>query len=91
MGLGYAPMNDRATQMGIEHITEILNKPTKRGHIAYEHTSRVVNTHHHWTKEAHEATHARLLPTLQVLSYIRNIPGVETNSTTYKIYNPLAT
>ena len=76
MGLGYAPMKDRATQMGIEHITDILNKPTKRGHIAYAHTTRVANTYHHWPKMAHEATQARL-PTLRVLSYIRNIPWAE--------------
>jgi hypothetical protein len=38
MGLGYAPMKERATQMGIEHITEIINKPTDRGYIAYAHT-----------------------------------------------------
>jgi hypothetical protein len=75
MGLGYAPMKDRATQMGIEHITEILDKPaTDRGYIAYAHTTRVANTYHHWPKEANEATQARL-PTLRVLSYIRNIPG----------------
>jgi hypothetical protein len=58
--------------MGIEHITEIINKPTDRGYIVYAHTTRVANTHHHWPKEAHEATQARL-PTLRVLSYLRNI------------------
>ena len=44
MGLAYAPMKDRATQMGIEHITEIINKPMDRGYIAYAHTTRVANT-----------------------------------------------
>ncbi len=67
MGQGYAPMKDRATQMGIEHITKVLNKPTERGHISYAHTTRVANTYHHWPKEAHEATQARI-PTLRVLS-----------------------
>ena len=76
MGLGYAPMAERATQMGIEHITEIINKPTDRGYIAYAHTNKIANTYHHWPKEAHEATQARL-PTLRVLSYIRNIQGAE--------------
>jgi hypothetical protein len=38
MGLGYAPLKDKATQMGIEHLMEILNKPTDRGY-------RVYNTH----------------------------------------------
>ena len=27
MGLGYAPMKDPMTQMGIEHITDILKNP----------------------------------------------------------------
>jgi hypothetical protein len=76
MGLGYAPMKDRAIQMGIEHITKIFNKPTKRGYIAYAHTTRVANTYHHCPKEAHEATQA-ILPTLLVLYYIRNIPWAE--------------
>ena len=31
MGLGYAPIKERATQIGIEHVTEIFNKPTDRG------------------------------------------------------------
>ena len=47
MGLGYAPMKERATQMGIEHIIGILSKPRERGHIAYAHTTRVANTYHH--------------------------------------------
>ena len=67
MGLGYAPIKDRVTQMGIEQISEIINKPTDRGYIAYAHTTRIANTYHHWPKEAHEATQARL-PTLRVLS-----------------------
>jgi hypothetical protein len=66
-------MKDKATQMGIEHITKIINKPTDRGYIAYAHTKWIANTYRHWPKEAHEATQARL-PTLRVLSYIRNIP-----------------
>ena len=40
-------MKDKATQMGIEHITEILNKPTERGYIAYAHAKRVANTYRH--------------------------------------------
>jgi hypothetical protein len=76
VGLEYAPLKDRATRMGIEHITEIINKPTNRGYITYAHTTIVANTYHHWPKEAHEATQARL-PTLRVLSYLRNILGGE--------------
>ena len=62
--------------MGIEHITDALNKPTDREHIVHVHTIRVANTYHHWPKKAYEATQARL-PTLHVLSYGRNIAGME--------------
>ncbi len=69
-------MKDRATRMSTEHITEIINKPRDKGYMAYAHTTRVANTYHHWPKEVHEATQARL-PILRVLLYLRNIPGME--------------
>jgi hypothetical protein len=62
--------------MGIEHIAYILNKPTDRGYIAHAHATRTAKAYHRWPKEAREATKA-ILYTLQVLSYIRNIPGAE--------------
>ena len=62
--------------MGIEHLMDILNKPTDRGYLAYAHTSRVANTYQHLPKEAYEANQAKL-PTLRVLSYVQNIPGAE--------------
>ena len=66
MGLGYAPLKTKATQMGIEHLMHILNKSTDRGYLAYAHTSRVATTYQHWPKEAYEANQARL-STLRVL------------------------
>jgi hypothetical protein len=72
-------MKDRATQMGIEHVTDILDKPTDRGYIAHAHTTGLENTYQRWPKEAHEANQAKL-PTLCVLSYIRNIPEAELES-----------
>ncbi len=75
MGLGYTPMKDRETHMGNEHTTEIIKKPTARGHMSYAHTKMIANTYHHWPKEDHEAAQARL-PTLRVLSYLRNISGI---------------
>jgi len=45
MGLGYAPLRNKATQMEIEHLMDILNKPTDRGYLAYAHTSRVATTY----------------------------------------------
>ncbi len=77
MGLGYAPLRNKATQMGIEHLMDIINKPpTDRDYLAYAHTSRVANTYQHWPKEAYEANQAKL-PTLRVLSYVQNITGAE--------------
>jgi hypothetical protein len=76
MELGYAPLRNKATQMGIEHLMDILNKPTGRGYLVYAHTSRVANTYQHWPKEAYEANQAKL-PTLRVLSYGQNISGAE--------------
>ena len=69
-------MKDRETHMGNEHTTEIIKKPTARGHMSYAHTKMIANTYHHWPKEDHEAAQARL-PTLRVLSYLRNISGIE--------------
>ena len=62
--------------MGIEHLMDILNKPTDRGYLAYAHTSRFATTYQHWPKEAYEANQAKL-PTLRVLSYVQNITGAE--------------
>jgi hypothetical protein len=76
MGLGYAPLRNKATQMGIEHLMDILNKPTDRGHLAYAHTHRVATTYQHWPIEAYEANQAKP-QTLRVLSYVQNITGAE--------------
>ena len=76
MGLGYAPLINKATQLGIKHLMDILNKPTDRGYLAYAHTSRVANTYQYWPKEAYEANQAKHL-TLRVLSYVQNITGAE--------------
>ena len=55
---------------------DILHKPTDRGYLAFAHTHRVTTTYQHWPKEAYEANQAKL-PTLRVLSYVRNITGAE--------------
>ena len=86
-------MKERATQMGIDHITEIILKDTDRGYLACAHTKWVANTYQHWPKEADEATQARL-PTLRVLSSMRDIPGAELEhirniQTQYQIANTI--
>jgi hypothetical protein len=70
MGLGYAPLRDRSTLTGIEHITEVLNKHTERELIAFAHATRVASVFQHWPKEAHEANQAEF-PILRILSYIQ--------------------
>ena len=76
MGLGYAPLTHKATQMGLEHLMNILNKPTDRGYLAYAHTHRIATKYQHWPIEAYEANLAKH-PTLRVLSYVKNITGAE--------------
>jgi hypothetical protein len=76
MGLGYVPLRNKATQMGIEQPMDILNKPTDRGYLAYAHTHRVATSYQHWPKEAYEANQAKI-STLRVLSHVQNITGAE--------------
>ena len=60
MGLGYASLKDKETQIAIKHLMHIINKPTDRGYLAYAHTSRVASTYQHWPKEAYGANRAKL-------------------------------
>jgi hypothetical protein len=86
MGLGYASMKERATRMGIEHISEIIKKHTDIGYIAYARTTRVANTYHYWPKEAYEATQARKIhPTRIIVHKVHARGGIRTH--TYHI-NP---
>jgi hypothetical protein len=45
MGLGYAPLRNKATQIGIEHLIDIPNKPTDIGYLAYVHTHFELQPH----------------------------------------------
>jgi hypothetical protein len=76
MGLGYAPLRNKARQIGIEHLMDIFDKPIDRGYLAYAHTHRVATKCQHWTIEAYEANQSKL-PTLRVLSYVKNMTGAE--------------
>ena len=58
--------------MGTEHLINISNKPTKRGHIANMHSTRLLHTYQHWPPEAIEHHSARL-PTLRVHRYIATL------------------
>jgi len=76
MGLGYSPLKDKATQMGLEHLMDILNTPTERSYLAYAHTLRIATTYQNWPKEAYEANQAKR-PLLRILSYVQNITRAE--------------
>jgi hypothetical protein len=41
-GLGLPPMRDRATQMGIEHLTRVMNTDYERGLTAHAHAHRLL-------------------------------------------------
>jgi hypothetical protein len=54
-GLDLSPMRDRATQMGIEHLTRIMNKDTERAslHISTStdsYPNSVIGHSKHWNK-----------------------------------------
>ena len=42
MGLGLPSIRDKATQMGIEHLLNNMNKDTERGFLTYSHTHRLL-------------------------------------------------
>jgi hypothetical protein len=75
MGLGLAPISNRAIAMGVEHLIHTLSKPTERGHIAYMHTTKLLHTYQHWPTESIEY-HTVRLPTLWVHRYISAL-GIE--------------
>ena len=51
-GLGLSPMRDRATQMGIEHLTRVMNKDKERGFTVHAHVHRLLFQFDHWPQEA---------------------------------------
>ena len=46
-GLGLPPMRDRAAQMGIEHLTRVMNKDIERGFTAHAHVYRLLSQFNH--------------------------------------------
>jgi hypothetical protein len=75
-GLGLPPMRDRATQMGIEHLTRVMNKDTERGFTAHAHVHRLLSPFNHWPQEALESNPLKL-PTLRILRLASHIPWLE--------------
>ncbi len=54
-GLGLSPMRGRASQMGIEHLTLVMNKDTERGFTAHAYIHRLLSQFNHWAHEALES------------------------------------
>ena len=75
-GLGLPPMRDRATQMGIEHLTRAMNKDMERGFTAHAHVHRLITQFNHWPREVLESNPLKL-PTLRILRLASHIPGLE--------------
>ena len=75
-GLGPPPMRDRATQMGIEHFTRVINKGIESGFTAHAHVHRLLSQFNHWPREALESNHLKL-PTPCILIFASHIPGLE--------------
>ena len=75
-GLGLPPMRDRATQMGIEHLTRVMNKDSERGITAHAHVHRLLSEYNHWPWEALESNPLKF-PTLRILRLTSHIPGLE--------------
>ncbi len=74
-GLGLSPMRDRAAQMGIEHLTRVMNKDTERGITAHAHVYRLLSQLNHWPHEALESN-PQNLPTLGILRLASAKPGL---------------
>jgi len=75
-GLGLPPMRDRATQMGTEHLTRVMNKNTERGFTAHAQVHRLLPQFNHWPQEALESS--PLKPTtLRILALANNIHGLD--------------
>jgi len=47
-GLGLAPKRDGATQMGVEHLTNAMNKTTERRFTVHAHVHRLITDINHW-------------------------------------------
>jgi len=69
-------MRDRATQIGIEHLTRSINKDTERGFTAHARVHRLLSIFNHWPQEALESNPLKL-PTLRILKLASHISGLE--------------
>jgi len=78
VGLGLSPMRDKATQMGIEHLTCVMNKDTERVFTANAHVHHLLSQFNHWSHETLESNPLKL-PTFRILRLASTIPGLKFN------------
>jgi hypothetical protein len=62
--------------MGIEHLTNAMNKNTERGFTAHAQVHRLITAFNHWPSEALETNHLKL-PTLRIIRMASTLPGRE--------------
>ena len=74
-GLGLSPMRDRATQMGIEYLTRVMNKDPERGFTAHAYVNRLLSQFNHWPQKTLESNPLQL-PTLRILRLASNIANL---------------
>ena len=77
--LGMPPVRDRAPQMGIKHLTRVMNKDTEGWFTANAHVHLLLSQFNYWPQEALESNPIKL-PTLRILRLASNIPGLEYDS-----------
>ncbi len=88
MGLGYAPLRNKATQMGIEHLMDILNKPIDTSYLAYAHTSRASRKHIYTNIGQMKPTKLIKLNSQHYGSYQTSRPYQGQSWNTYPTYKP---
>jgi hypothetical protein len=76
VGLGLPSMRDLSMQMGIEHLTRVVNKYMERGFTAHAHVHRLLDQFNHWPREALESNPPKL-HTLQIIRLAHTIPELE--------------
>ncbi len=72
--MGLAPVRERATQLGIEHLTNTMSKNSEKGFTAHAHVHRLISEFNQWPPEALETNHLKI-PTLRILRLVGTIPG----------------
>ena len=71
MGIDRPSVKARVTYLAAKHLVAMMNKPTQRGLWIYNHVGTLIKKFDHWPKEALNSSKYCNLPTLRVLTYIK--------------------